>query len=108
MLRAPYLKTEDWEAIAAALGTGPSGLLRDFSYYRDAARQWQRIVWHDREVVIARLRKLPFWPQARDTLRKLEIPLEELKSSSSTLADAVGENPGIQRLAKAPGPDCRL
>jgi hypothetical protein len=36
--RGPYLKPEDWEAIAAAMGTGPSGLLPEYDYYRDAAR----------------------------------------------------------------------
>jgi len=82
--RARFLKPEDWEAIAAALGTGPSGLLRhQYGYYRDAALDWGLLGFHDREVVIARLRKLPFWPQARDTLRKLEMPLEELEQSSN-------------------------
>jgi len=81
--RARFLKPEDWEAIAAALGTGPSGLLREYGYYRDAARDWPRLQFCDREVVIARLRKLPFWPQARETLRKLEMPLEKLEQPSN-------------------------
>ena len=69
---------EDCDAIAAALGTGPSGCLTKYDYYRSAGRDLfdhpGRLGWLDLEKVKGGLRKYPFWPQARETLRKLETP----------------------------------
>jgi hypothetical protein len=70
--RLPDLNIEDREAIAGAVGVGPSGLLTKYRYYRDAARDPAYIGLLDYEVVIDKLRDLPFWPQAREALRKLE------------------------------------
>lgn len=66
------LSDEDLEAIGGAVGVGPSGLLKEYRYYRDAARDRGRMGFWKYEVVIAKLRHLPFWPQARETLWKLE------------------------------------
>ena len=66
------LSVEDLEAIAGAVGVGPSGRLTEYRYYRDAARDRVRIGFLGYEEVIAKLRDLPFWPQAREALRKLE------------------------------------
>jgi hypothetical protein len=85
MERAPHLKPEDWEEIAVALGVGPSGLLPQYRYYRDAARDISLLILQKREVVIARLRRLAQQNrrnQIRATLRKLEMPLAELIKSS--------------------------
>jgi hypothetical protein len=82
---AANLKPEDWDEIAIALGVGPSGLLPKYSYYRDAARDIPLLILHKRKVVIARLRRLAQRNrrnQIQATLQKLEMCLEELKSSS--------------------------
>ncbi len=63
--RLPDLTVEDLEAIAGAVGVGPSGLLTKYRYYRDAARDPVYIGLLDYEVVIDKLRDLLFWPQAR-------------------------------------------
>ena len=68
----PDLTDEELEAVAGAAGTGPSGLLPEYHYYRDAAHNPVRLGLLDRQAVICRLRKWPFWPQAREALRKLE------------------------------------
>ena len=69
----PDLTDEEREAVAGAAGTGPSGLLYPrYRYYRDAARDPVCLGLLDRQAVICRLRKWPFWPQAREALRKLE------------------------------------
>jgi hypothetical protein len=87
LLRLPCLNVEDLEAIAGAAGVGPSGLITWHSYYRDAARD-PRLGLLDREVVIEKLHDLPFWPQAREALRKLETPLEELKRACGASANS--------------------
>jgi len=82
LTRLGYLSIEDCEAVAGAVGVGPSGLITWHSYYRDAARDIGdiRLGFLNREVVIEKLRGLPFWPQAREALRKLELTLEELEA----------------------------
>jgi hypothetical protein len=72
LLLVRYLNVEDLEAIAGAVGVGPSGLLPRYRYYRDAARDRVYIGLLDYEVVIDKLGDLPFWPQAREALRKLK------------------------------------
>jgi hypothetical protein len=56
------------EYTAGAAGTGPSGLLSRYGYFCDAADAPER-PFLEREVVIERLRGLPFWPAARQALR---------------------------------------
>jgi hypothetical protein len=68
----PHLNDEDFEAIPGAVGTGPSGLLTKYTYYRDAARDRVYIGMVDYEVAIAALAQMPFWPQARATACKLK------------------------------------
>ena len=87
LLRLPCLTVEDLEAIAGAVGVGPSGLITWHSYYRDAARD-PCLGLLDREVVIEKLRDLPFWPQAREALRKLESPLKEFKRACRASANS--------------------
>jgi hypothetical protein len=71
----PKLNVDDLEAIAGAVGVGPSGLLTKYSYYRDAARDPDyagNIGFLNYDVVVDKLQGLPFWPQAREALRKLK------------------------------------
>ncbi len=85
--RLPDLNVEDREAIAGAVGVGPSGLLTKYRYYRDAARDPAYIGLLDYEVVIDKLRDLPFWPQAREALRKLELGPRSLHAKIKPAAE---------------------
>jgi hypothetical protein len=80
----PKLAPEDFEVIAVAVHNSPSDPLpkADGYYYRDAAKRIEELALLRRGRVIADVQHLasqdPFWPQVRDTLRKLR----ELEESS--------------------------
>jgi hypothetical protein len=71
----PRLTQDDLEVIAVALRTGPSKRLTHYGYYRDAAQDRQ-IPLFEYDSVTSQVKhlaqRMPFWPQVRETLRKLK------------------------------------